>query len=82
MTEKMTIKRASVRTLAWISGLFAVACMGFFFGWAYSLVSWGYWVDEHGSVGVTHPIDYILFGASMACGLVSLITLAKVFKRV
>lgn len=78
----MTRKRASVRTLSWISGLFAAASMGFFLGWAYSLISWGYWIDEHGGVGVTRPIDYVLFGISVACGVVSLIALVKVFKRV
>lgn len=68
MTEKMTRNCTSVRTLAWISGLFAVASMGFFVGWAYSLVSWGYWVDEHGGVGVTRPIDFTLFGSQRSSG--------------
>jgi hypothetical protein len=56
----------SVRILGWASALLAIASLGLFIAWAYAMYSYGYWVDEHGGVGRTRPIEYALFGASLA----------------
>ncbi|HIX00416.1 MAG TPA: hypothetical protein H9871_09755 [Candidatus Nesterenkonia stercoripullorum] len=56
----------AVRIFGWASALLAIASLGLFTAWAYAMYSYGYWVDEHGGVGRTRPIEYSLFGGSLA----------------
>lgn len=54
----------SPRALGRISAWLLLISFGFFVAWVYAMYSYGYWVDEHGGVGRTHPIEYALFGTS------------------
>lgn len=64
------------KTTAWIGIACALTGLALLTAWAYSMVTYGYWLDEHGAVGKARASDYVLFwgGAALfiAAGAIAL----------
>lgn len=63
------------RAAKWASVLLAIAGLALLTIWAFSLASYGYWVDEHQAVGAARPVDYVLFVSGVVLIAASLATI-------